>query len=267
MDVDIVTTPVTIIPQVISTFAGICFFISYSQLPYKSVGVRTVLYLGISDFLMHITLLALSFSYFKQYNDVFSVIFNTALRFSIFWVSSMSVFMYRALTGQRIIRQERYLILTFIPLFLFALGSTCACVFLDSKYAQWIFIASLVAPLIASLFLTAFCCLRTISRLKLFTVKFDGVQNTINNLYSYAVVQLITILPALIYSSLHILYGVKDETADTIVRIPLGLAGFVNALVFFFSRKLEKAETPELHQSLTNPESSKNSVIQYSDLT
>jgi len=267
MDIDIVTTPETIIPQAISTFAGICFFICYFQLPYRSVGVRTVLYLGISDFFMHITLLALSFSYFKQYKVVSSVIFNTALRFSIFWVSSMSIFMYRALTGQGIIRQERYLTLTSIPLFLFALGSTCACVLTDSKYEKYIFVASLVAPLITSLFLTTFCCLRTISRLKLFTVKFDGVQDTINNLYSYAVVQLITILPALIYSSLHILYHVEDETANMIVRIPLGLAGFVNALVFFFSRKLEKTKTPELQQSLTNPESSKSSVIQYSDLT
>jgi len=172
--------------------------------------------------------------------------------------------MHRALTGQRIMDQKRYLRLTSILLFLFALASTLGCTMVNSeKYEQYIFVGTLVAPLITSLFLTTYCCLRTISVLKLFAVKFDGVQNTINNLYLYAVVQLVTILPALIYSSLHILGDVKDDLADTIVRIPLGLAGFANALVFFFSRKMEKTESPasDLQETLTHPESSKMSYI------
>lgn len=124
MDVDIVTTPATIIPQAISTLSGLYLFVSYFRTPYKSVGVKTILYLGISDFFMHITLLALSFPYFKQYELEFSIIFNTALRFSIFWVASMAIFMHRALTGQRIVNQQRYLTMTSIPLFIFALAST-----------------------------------------------------------------------------------------------------------------------------------------------
>jgi len=136
---------------------------------------------------------------------------------------------------------------------------------IDSAYDQYIFVGTLVAPLITSLFLTTYCCLRTISVLKLFAVKFDGVKNTINNLYLYAVVQLVTILPALIYSSLHILAGVKDETINSIVRVPLGLAGLANALVFFFSRRMEKTESPppsDLTETLTHSENSKQSYIE-----
>jgi hypothetical protein len=86
-------------------------------------------------------------------------------------------------------------------------------------------------------FLTIYYHLRTVSILKKMNLKFEYLESITNNLYSYAIVQMITILPALIYSTVNIIFGVDDVLIDVCVRVLLGLAGFVNAIVYFFQRK------------------------------
>jgi len=112
-----------------------------------------------------------------------------------------------------------------------------------------IFIFTLVLPLGLGILLTAYYYLRTISILKKMNLKFEYLESITNNLYSFAIVQMATILPALIYNTMHIIFGASDAFIDVSVRVLLGLAGFVNGVVYFFQRK-ERSPYTSLRESM-----------------
>lgn len=109
-----------------------------------------------------------------------------------------------------------------------------------------VYFSTMFLPLMSSISITAYCYIRSASILSSISdTKSYASQLQIRSLYFYSIVQLITILPALVYSCLNIELGVDAELPNMLTRIPLGLAGFANTLVYFFQRMSKsKVQTP-----------------------
>lgn len=92
-----------------------------------------------------------------------------------------------------------------------------------------------------------FCYLRSIFLLRrAYGAGDEEIELKIKNLYRYAFLQLITIAPSLIYCTIDLSFDVKSEKVDTITGVLLGLAGFANAMVYFFQRRRERRKSQEV---------------------
>lgn len=136
MDIEVLDSPTVIVPQIISILACLCFFYGYAKLAKRTTGRRMILILCLSDFVLHVTLLTITLLYNDyiegqqpQANAFFyiKIIFNTMLRFSIFWTCYMSLLVYRSLKYKDHLQNpqnEQHLGYTTLFLFIPALGLT-----------------------------------------------------------------------------------------------------------------------------------------------
>lgn len=101
-----------------------------------------------------------------------------------------------------------------------------------------LFSVSMALPLFLCLLITMFCYLRSIFLLKrAYGATDKEVELKIKNLYRYAFLQLVTIAPSLIYCTIDLSFNIRSREADTVTGVLLGLAGFANAMVYFFQRR------------------------------
>lgn len=84
-----------IIPNALSLLTCLWFFYCYFKTNPTSLSFRMVIILSISDFILHLMMLAIFLVPSETLVITAIIISNLALRFSIFWILAIAFFLYR----------------------------------------------------------------------------------------------------------------------------------------------------------------------------
>lgn len=108
---------VKIIPQTLSILACLYLFYSYKNLHTKSIGIKMIFILSLSDLAFHCGVVIGTFVPSVGVQAIGNLMANIFLRFSIFWASSMSYFLYKLLSAGEDFNQAGYPKKSFAALF------------------------------------------------------------------------------------------------------------------------------------------------------
>jgi len=231
----------------ISILSCLFLFYYYFKLPAKSLALKMIFTLGISDFFFHVPYLAISWFPDDDLNWYLSQIIGYAARFSLFWSLNMAYILYRLFTMKGTPDFSKYYkySLIFLLIFNFLLG---LCYIMRSYIDSSTFDYIIVLIPFASIIVTAYYYLRCRFILKKCNSPFLEASNEIVKvLCSYVLVQVLAIGPNVVYD----IFGDPDDIlSQTIADTCNGLTGFANCLVYFMQRKTTD-KTSMRHSNLT----------------
>lgn len=94
-------------PETVSALACLFMFFSYSFIPKKTLGLKMIFVLSLSDFIFHVgAIIELVSS--KSIKVFPAIITNIFFRFSLFWASNMAFFLYKLMTHKSLWNQGLY---------------------------------------------------------------------------------------------------------------------------------------------------------------
>ena len=255
----------------ISTIACMWLFLQFFCLPKKTLAVKMIFILCLSDFIFHLTNILTLWTFPAFVLEIILLLLNTSVIFSVSWAACIAFMVYKMLTMETINPVRFYKVSLLLTVFLalaIVIGYIILC-FSSLNLSRNEFLAeteNLTLVLILTLFpvlplcLTTFYYLKTISILKKLPNQNDTGQ-IIQVLYRYAFVQIVAIGPTFVTILINTFLDLSSEDDDNafsfiqmIVNALLGLTGFGNSLVFFYQRKTSDIdiENMEMPTSATN---------------
>lgn len=100
------------------------------------------------------------------------------------------------------------------------------------------FMVTVIGPAIISVLMSVYFYFRTAQILKKSPFFLSGFMNlTPTMLYLYAALQLVLVIPSTIYFVMMVFLSESYVSFQIVISLILGLAGFLNSMVYFFCRK------------------------------
>ena len=234
------------IPNLLSVFMCTKFFVFYFQRPYKTISLKMILILCISDLICHITgsssllltILALRYPehhLLNVFSNILYVTFEIAFHFSIFWACNIAFFIYKLFkkNKKKLNISNYHLSSSAVLLLLSVVVSAINLKLQGSNPGLILYCACFV---ITSLLTIYFYCW------SIFIVKQESDMVAVllkvepKDFYIYSLVQLATIVPLIF---LFVFDDISDlnRYIEYLCYSVMSLGGFFNCLVFFYLRK------------------------------
>lgn len=113
---------VTNIPNALSMFGCLWVFGCYFKSSVKTIGLKMVFILSLSDFLFHSLVIANYWTDSNTLRTIETFIVNAMVRFSLFWASNISFFLYKMIGMNQISYLRRHLRWSLLLLLLLSAG-------------------------------------------------------------------------------------------------------------------------------------------------
>jgi len=172
-----------------------------------------------------------------------------AINFSTYWAASIAYLVYQSISLETRFIPEKYCKWS---LLIISLSSLITILMNEFTWAQSQIVSNLIEsiPLLISVTITTIYYLKSITVLKKSPISLRTSKKLIiRNLYSYSLVQLLLVGPAVVFSSLD---NSSINNFNVIAGVLLNLTGFANFMVYFFQRRssLQKEEPKNEYISL-----------------
>lgn len=110
------------IPNAISICGCLWVFACYLKASVKTIGFKMILILSISDFMFHTLVIAKYWTDSPSLSTIETFISNAMVRFSLFWASNISFFLYKMLGLNQITYLRKHLRWSLVLLLLLSAG-------------------------------------------------------------------------------------------------------------------------------------------------
>lgn len=224
------------IPSILSVFGCLWVFGCYWNASVKTIGLKMVFILSISDFLFHSLVIGAYWTNSSSIKTVETFIVNAMVRFSLFWASNISFFLYKMVGLNQTAYLRRHLRWSLLVLMLVSCGLGVI-ILTESVENFWAVMWTMVLPLIVSICATTFFYYRSKQvTSKRMSLTLEISVKAIKSLYGFSFTQIATLCPVIIYD-LAIILGMNDSQIwEAIADCCLGLTGLANALLFFMHK-------------------------------